>query len=121
MFVWKLGPAIATGNVVVIKPAEQTPLTALYIASLIKEVGFPPGVVNVIPGYGPTAGAAISEHPHIDKVAFTGSTEIGKLILQAAGKTNLKRVTLELGGKSPLVVFEDADLDAAVVNILFDF
>ncbi|XP_042148367.1 aldehyde dehydrogenase, mitochondrial isoform X1 [Ixodes scapularis] len=113
MVCWKLGPALTTGNVVVLKPAEQTPLTALYCASLIKEAGFPPGVVNVIPGYGPTAGAAIAAHPHVDKVAFTGSTEVGKLIQEAAGKSNTKRVTLEMGGKSPLVVFDDADLDQA--------
>jgi len=114
MMAWKLGPALATGNTVVIKPAEQTPLTALYLAHLVREVGFPAGVVNVLPGYGPTAGAAIAEHHFIDKVAFTGSTEVGKLVHMAAGKTNNKRVTLEMGGKSPLVVFEDADLEAAV-------
>ncbi|XP_065828874.1 retinal dehydrogenase 2-like isoform X2 [Oscarella lobularis] len=111
---WKLAPALCCGNVVVMKPAEQTPLTALYFASLIKEAGFPPGVVNIVPGYGPTAGAAISEHMNVDKVAFTGSTEVGKLIMQAAGKSNLKNVTLELGGKSPIIVFADADLDEAV-------
>uniref|UniRef100_H2YC07 aldehyde dehydrogenase (NAD(+)) n=1 Tax=Ciona savignyi TaxID=51511 RepID=H2YC07_CIOSA len=114
MQAWKLGPALSTGNVVVMKPAEQTPLTALYVASLIKEAGFPPGVVNMIPGYGPTAGAAISEHMDVDKVAFTGSTEVGHLIMQAAGKSNLKRISLELGGKSPNIIFEDADLDYAV-------
>ncbi|KAL3865715.1 hypothetical protein ACJMK2_043077 [Sinanodonta woodiana] len=114
MAAWKLAPALACGNVVILKPAEQTPLTALYLASLIKEAGFPPGVVNVIPGYGPTAGAAISSHPDINKVAFTGSTEVGKLIMEAAAKSNLKRVTLELGGKSPNVIFADANLDVAV-------
>lgn len=114
MQAWKLGPALACGNVSVLKPAEQTPLTALYVASLIKEAGFPAGVVNVVPGYGPTAGAAISEHMQIDKVAFTGSTEVGALILQAAGKSNLKRTTLELGGKSPNIIFADCDLDHAV-------
>lgn len=114
MFIWKIGPALATGNTVVVKPAEQTPLTALYLAQLSKEAGFPPGVVNVVPGYGPTAGAAISSHPRINKVAFTGSTEVGKLIMEAAAKSNLKRVTLELGGKSPLVICKDADLDYAV-------
>uniref|UniRef100_A0A8C2V6M2 aldehyde dehydrogenase (NAD(+)) n=1 Tax=Chinchilla lanigera TaxID=34839 RepID=A0A8C2V6M2_CHILA len=108
MLVWNCG------NTVVLKPAEQTPLTALHVASLIKEAGFPPGVVNVVPGYGPTAGAAISSHMDVDKVAFTGSTEVGKLIKEAAGKSNLKRVTLELGGKSPCIVFADADLDNAV-------
>jgi len=99
---------------VIMKPAEQTPLTALYVCSLIKEAGFPPGVVNVIPGFGPTAGAAISEHMDIDKVAFTGSTEVGKIIQQAAGRSNLKRITLELGGKSPNIIMADADLDYAV-------
>ncbi|XP_073526612.1 aldehyde dehydrogenase 1A1 [Phyllobates terribilis] len=114
MFSWKIAPALCCGNTVVIKPAEQTPLTALYMGSLIKEAGFPPGVVNIVPGYGPTAGAAISHHMDIDKVAFTGSTEVGKLIKEAAGKSNLKRVTLELGGKSPVIIFADADLDNAV-------
>jgi len=115
MQAWKLAPALAAGNTVVMKPAEQTPLTALYVAQLIKEAGFPAGVVNLIPGYGPTAGAAISEHMDIDKVAFTGSTEVGKLIQQAAGRSNLKNVTLELGGKSPHVVFDDCpDLKQAV-------
>jgi len=114
MQAWKLGPALACGNVSVLKPAEQTPLTALYVANLIKEAGFPPGVVNVVPGYGPTAGAAISEHMQIDKVAFTGSTEVGALILQASAKSNLKRTTLELGGKSPNIIFADCDLDHAV-------
>merc|ERR1719278_1619997 len=96
------------------KLAEQTPLSGLAVAQLVKEAGFPPGVVNVVPGFGPTAGAAISEHLDVDKVAFTGSTEVGHIIQQAAGKTNLKRVTLELGGKSPLIVFDDADIDKAV-------
>ncbi|XP_035683791.1 retinal dehydrogenase 2-like [Branchiostoma floridae] len=114
MFIWKLATALAAGNTVVIKPAEQTPLTALYLASLIKEAGFPPGVVNVLPGYGPTCGAHIVEHMDVDKIAFTGSTEVGKIIQAAAGKSNLKRVSLELGGKSPLIVFSDADLDTAV-------
>ncbi|XP_039090764.1 aldehyde dehydrogenase X, mitochondrial [Hyaena hyaena] len=111
---WKLAPALATGNTVVMKVAEQTPLSALYLASLIKEAGFPPGVVNIITGYGPTAGAAIAQHMDIDKVAFTGSTEVGHLIQKAAGDSNLKRVTLELGGKSPSIVLADADLDHAV-------
>jgi len=114
MQAWKLGPALAAGNTVVMKPAEQTPLTALYIAQLTKEAGFPAGVLNIVPGYGPTAGAAISEHNDVDKVAFTGSTEIGKLIQQAAGRTNLKTVTLELGGKSPNIVFDDANLAQAI-------
>lgn len=113
MMIWKIGPALACGNVVVLKPAEQTPLNALYVAALCKEAGFPPGVINVVPGYGPTAGAAISSHPDIDKVAFTGSTEVGQIVMEAAAKSNLKRVTLELGGKSPNVIFADADLDQA--------
>ncbi|KAK2563156.1 Aldehyde dehydrogenase 1A1 [Acropora cervicornis] len=114
MQAWKLGPALATGNVVVMKPAEQTPLTALYVASLIAEAGFPPGVVNLVPGYGPTAGMAIAEHMEVDKIAFTGSTEVGHLIQQASGRSNLKNTTLELGGKSPNIVFADSDLDHAV-------
>ncbi|XP_006894444.1 PREDICTED: aldehyde dehydrogenase, cytosolic 1-like [Elephantulus edwardii] len=110
----KIGPALCCGNTVIVKPAEQTPLTALHVASLIKEAGFPPGVVNIVPGYGPTAGAAISSHMDVDKVAFTGSTEVGKMIQEAAAKSNLKRVTLELGAKNPCIVFADADLDSAV-------
>jgi len=113
MLSWKLGPALACGNTVVLKPAEQTPLTALYCASLFKEAGFPPGVVNIVPGYGPTAGAAISENMDVDKVAFTGSTEVGRIVMSAAAKSNLKRVTLELGGKSPLIIFSDVELDWA--------
>ncbi|XP_015428442.1 PREDICTED: aldehyde dehydrogenase X, mitochondrial [Dufourea novaeangliae] len=113
MLVWKWAPALATGCTIILKPAEQTPLSALYAAALVKEAGFPPGVVNVITGYGPTAGAAISEHPDIRKIAFTGSTDVGHLIMQAAGGTNLKRVSLELGGKSPLVVFDDFDVKEA--------
>ena len=96
------------------KPAEQTPLTALRVGELIVEAGFPQGVVNMLPGYGPTAGAAIARHMDVDKVAFTGSTEVGHLIMEAAAQTNLKRVTLELGGKSPNIVFADADMDAAI-------
>lgn len=114
MLSWKFGPALATGNTVILKPAEQTPLTALYCAHLFKEAGFPPGVINILPGFGPTAGGNIAKHPDIDKVAFTGSTEVGKLIQQAAGLNNIKRVSLELGGKSPLVVFADADVNEAV-------
>ena len=114
MQAWKLGPALATGNTVVMKPAEQTPLTALRVGELIVEAGFPEGVVNILPGYGPTAGAAIARHMDVDKVAFTGSTEVGHLIMEAAAKTNLKRVTLELGGKSPNIVFADADMDQAI-------
>lgn len=114
MQAWKLGPALATGNTVVMKVAEQTPLTALYVASLIKEVGFPEGVVNILSGMGPTAGAAIARHMDVDKVAFTGSTEVGHLIQQASGSSNLKKVTLELGGKSPNIILSDADMAYAV-------
>src|ERR1700726_4912330 len=113
MAAWKLGPALATGCTVVLKPAEQTPLTALRLAELIAEAGVPDGVVNVVPGYGETAGAALAAHPDVDKVAFTGSTEVGKLIVHAA-TGNLKKVSLELGGKSPNVVFKDADLETAI-------
>uniref|UniRef100_A0AAY4A3W4 aldehyde dehydrogenase (NAD(+)) n=1 Tax=Denticeps clupeoides TaxID=299321 RepID=A0AAY4A3W4_9TELE len=114
MQAWKLGPALATGNTVVMKVAEQTPLTSLYVAHLIKEVGFPPGVVNIIPGMGPSAGAAIASHMDVDKVAFTGSTEVGHLIQQASGSSNLKKVTLELGGKSPNIILSDANMEEAV-------
>jgi aldehyde dehydrogenase (NAD+) len=114
MQAWKWGPALAAGCTIVLKPAEQTPLTALRVGELALEAGFPPGVINIVPGFGETAGAAIAEHMDLDKVAFTGSTDVGKLIMQAAGRSNLKRVTLELGGKSPNIVFADADLDAAV-------
>src|SRR5579871_5861999 len=114
MMAWKLAPALATGNTVVLKPAEQTPLSALRIGELILEAGFPTGVVNILPGFGPTAGAAIASHMDVDKVAFTGSNEVGHLIMEAAAKSNLKPVTLELGGKSPNIIFADADLDAAV-------
>jgi phenylacetaldehyde dehydrogenase len=113
MAAWKLGPALATGCTVVLKPAEQTPLSALRLAELVCEAGYPAGVVNVVPGYGETAGAALAAHPQVDKVAFTGSTEVGRLIVQAAAG-NLKKVSLELGGKSPNVVLADADLDAAI-------
>lgn len=114
MQAWKLAPALATGNTVVLKPAEQTPLTALRIGELILEAGFPEGVVNLAPGFGPTAGAAIASHMDIDKVAFTGSTEVGRLIMEAAARSNLKRITLEMGGKSPNIILEDVDLDEAV-------
>jgi phenylacetaldehyde dehydrogenase len=110
---WKLGPALAAGCTVILKPAEQTPLTALRLGELIQEAGFPDGVVNIVPGYGETAGAALAAHPQVDKVAFTGSTEVGKLIVQAA-TGNLKKVSLELGGKSPNVVFQDADIEGAI-------
>lgn len=113
MVSWKAAPALACGCTVVLKPAEQTPLTALYFASLVKEAGFPAGVFNVVPGYGPTAGRTIALHPDVDKVAFTGSTEVGHLIMKASGESNLKRVTLELGGKSPLIIFPDVDVAQA--------
>jgi aldehyde dehydrogenase (NAD+) len=119
MQAWKLAPALATGNTVVMKPAEQTPLSALRIGELIVEAGFPEGVVNLLPGFGPTAGAAIARHMDVDKVAFTGSTEVGHLIMEAAAQSNLKRVTLELGGKSPNIVFADTDLDEAVEGAHF--
>jgi aldehyde dehydrogenase (NAD+) len=119
MYGMKLGPALSMGNTVVLKPAEQTPLTALKVGELVIEAGFPPGVVNILPGYGPTAGAAIANHMDIDKVAFTGSTEVGHSILEAAGRTNLKRVGLELGGKSPNIVFADADMDETIEGCHF--
>jgi len=112
---WKVAPCLATGNVSILKPAEETPLTALRLAELALEAGVPPGVLNVIPGYGHTAGAALSAHPGVDKIAFTGSTEVGKLIVQAA-TGNLKKVSLELGGKSPNIVLADADIDAAIAG-----
>src|SRR5690242_4305643 len=115
MAAWKLGPALATGCTVVIKPAEQTPLSCLRLGELVQEAGIPDGVVNIVPGYGETAGAALAAHPDVDKIAFTGSTEVGKLILQAAAG-NLKKVSLELGGKSPNVVFGDVDIDSAVAG-----
>jgi len=114
MFIWKIAPALACGNVVVVKPAEQTPLTALAVAALALEAVFPPGVLNVVPGYGPTAGAALTSHMEVNKVAFTGSTEVGQIIMKAAADSNLKRVTLELGGKSPNIIMPDVDIDYAV-------
>jgi phenylacetaldehyde dehydrogenase len=113
MAAWKLAPALATGCCVVLKPAEQTPLSVLRLGELIQEAGIPDGVINIVPGYGETAGAALSAHPDVDKVAFTGSTEVGKLILHAAAG-NLKKVSLELGGKSPNVVFQDADIEQTI-------
>ncbi|HLX44842.1 MAG TPA: aldehyde dehydrogenase family protein [Bryobacteraceae bacterium] len=115
MAAWKLAPALAAGCTIVLKPAEQTPLTALRFGELIQEAGVPDGVVNIVTGYGETAGAALAEHPDVDKVAFTGSTEVGKLIVKASAG-NLKRVSLELGGKSPAIVFPDADLDRAIAG-----
>jgi len=113
MAMWKLGAALATGCTVVLKPAEQTPLTALYLAELIEEAGFPKGVVNIVPGFGETAGQPLVDHPLVDKIAFTGSTEVGKLIMERSSKT-LKRVTLELGGKSPNIILPDADMSKAI-------
>jgi phenylacetaldehyde dehydrogenase len=113
MAAWKLGPALAVGCTVVLKPAEQTPLTALRLGELIIEAGFPPGVVNILTGYGETVGAALVTHPGVDKIAFTGSTLVGKAINKAATDT-LKRVSLELGGKSPVIVLPDADIDTVV-------
>ncbi len=118
MVAWKWGPALAAGNTIVMKPAEQTPLTCLRMAELALEAGFPPGVINVVPGYGPTAGAALVRHPLVDKIAFTGEGTTAQIIMAEAAKT-LKRVTFELGGKSPNIVFADADLDAAVAGAEF--
>ncbi len=115
MAAWKLGPALATGCTVVLKPAEQTPLSALLLAELVAAAGFPEGVVNVVPGYGETAGAALAGHPDVDKIAFTGSTEVGRIILRAAAG-NLKKVSLELGGKSPNIVFDDADVKPTIAG-----
>jgi acyl-CoA reductase-like NAD-dependent aldehyde dehydrogenase len=115
---WKMGPALAAGNTVVFKPAELTPLSSLRVAELLAEVGFPPGVVNVVPGFGHVAGAYLAEHPGVQKVAFTGSTEVGRTIVQASAG-NLKRVQLELGGKGANIVFDDADLRAAVNGSAF--
>ena len=119
MQAWKFGPALAAGNTVVLKVAEQTPLTALRVGELAMEAGFPPGVINILTGFGPTAGGALARHMDVDKVAFTGSTKVGHEILKAAAETNLKRVTLELGGKSPNIVFADTDLDQAVEGAFF--
>lgn len=124
MFAWKVGPALAAGNCIVMKPAEQTPLSALRLAELSVEAGFPPGVINIINGTGAVTGNAISSHLDIDKVAFTGSTITGRKIMETAAKSNLKKVSLELGGKSPAVVFDNADLDQAAnwvcMGILFN-
>lgn len=119
MFAWKIGPALATGNTVVIKTAEQTPLSALVFANLVKEAGFPAGVLNIISGFGKVAGAALSAHMDVDKIAFTGSTVVGRAIMKAAASSNLKKVTLELGGKSPNIVFNDADIEAAISWVNF--
>ncbi|KAF2501470.1 aldehyde dehydrogenase-like protein [Lophium mytilinum] len=113
MAAWKLGPALCTGNTIVLKPAEQTPLSILYLANLIKEVGFPPGVINIVNGEGRKAGAALAQHLDVDKIAFTGSTATGREIMKMAA-VNLKNITLETGGKSPLLIFDDCDLEQAV-------
>ena len=113
MAAWKLAPALAAGNTIVLKPAEQTPVSVLELGKLIQEAGFPDGVVNIVPGYGETAGAALASHPGIDKIAFTGSTEVGKIIARTAAD-NLTKVSLELGGKAPNIVFADADIEQAV-------
>ncbi|WP_338752713.1 aldehyde dehydrogenase family protein [Bacillus sp. FJAT-52991] len=117
MAAWKLGASLATGCTVVLKPAENTPLSALYLATLIEEAGFPKGVVNIVPGYGKTAGQPIVDHPLVDKIAFTGSTPVGKAIMKSAADT-MKRVTLELGGKSPNIILPDADLTKAIPGAL---
>ena len=117
MAAWKVAPALACGNTVVLKPAEQTPLTALRFGELAAEAGFPPGVLNVLPGFGETAGAALVRHPGVDAISFTGSTEVGRIIMRGAAAT-LKKVSLELGGKSPNIVFADADLGVAVKGAL---
>ncbi|KAG0473450.1 hypothetical protein HPP92_015307 [Vanilla planifolia] len=114
MFSWKVGPALACGNTIVLKTAEQTPLSALFVAKLLHEAGLPEGVLNVVSGYGPTAGAALASHMDVDKLAFTGSTVTGKIVQQLASRSNLKPVTLELGGKSPMIIMDDADIDQAV-------
>uniref|UniRef100_A0A453SBH8 Aldehyde dehydrogenase domain-containing protein n=2 Tax=Aegilops tauschii subsp. strangulata TaxID=200361 RepID=A0A453SBH8_AEGTS len=114
MFFSKVAPALAAGCTMVVKPAEQTPLSALYFAHLAKQAGVPDGVINVITGFGPTAGAAIASHMDVDMVSFTGSTSVGRLVMEASARSNLKPVSLELGGKSPLIVFDDADVDMAV-------
>jgi acyl-CoA reductase-like NAD-dependent aldehyde dehydrogenase len=116
----KIAPALACGNTAVLKPAEQAPLTTLRLAELIQEAGLPPGVLNVVPGFGATTGAAIAAHPDIDKIGFTGSTAVGRLILQASA-INMKKVSLELGGKSPNIVFPDADLDKALTAAVDTF
>ncbi|PNY28939.1 Aldehyde dehydrogenase [Tolypocladium capitatum] len=119
MLAWKIGPALATGNTIVLKSAEQTPLSALVFANLVKEAGFPAGVFNLVSGFGNVAGAAISSHMDIDKVAFTGSTIVGRTIMKAAASSNLKTVTLELGGKSPNIVFDDADIEQTISWVNF--
>ncbi|MCP4001705.1 MAG: aldehyde dehydrogenase family protein, partial [Gammaproteobacteria bacterium] len=117
MAAWKIAPALACGNTIVLKPAEQTPLTALRLGEICQEAGLPDGVLNIVTGYGPTAGAALAEHMDVDKIAFTGGSATGRIIMQAASK-NLKQITLELGGKSPNIVFADSDIDSAVAGAI---
>ncbi|KAF5742959.1 hypothetical protein HS088_TW09G01021 [Tripterygium wilfordii] len=119
MFSMKVGPALAAGCTIILKPAEQTPLSALFYAHLAKKAGIPDGVLNVVPGFGSTAGAAITSHMDIDFVCFTGSTEVGRAVMAAAATSNLKQVSLELGGKSPMLIFDDVDLDKATDLALF--
>ncbi|KAL6615478.1 hypothetical protein ACP70R_037748 [Stipagrostis hirtigluma subsp. patula] len=119
MFFFKVSPSLAAGCTMVVKPAEQTPLSALFYAHLAREAGLPDGVLNVVTGFGHTAGAALTAHMDVDKVSFTGSTEVGRLVMEAAAKSNLKSVSLELGGKSPIIVFDDADVDTAVNLVNF--
>ena len=119
MAAWKIAPARACGNSVVLKPSEETPLSALRLAELLQDADVPGGVVNVVPGFGEVAGARLASHPDVDKIAFTGSTEVGKIITRASADSNLKRVSLELGGKSPNIIFDDADLDKAVAGAFF--
>src|SRR5438309_490588 len=119
MAAWKIAPALACGNSVVLKPSEETPLSALLLAELLQEAELPAGVLNVVPGRGETAGARLAAHPDVAKIAFTGSTEVGKLTAKASAESNLKRVSLELGGKSPNIVFADADLTKAVSGVFF--
>ena len=114
MFAWKIGPALATGNTIILKTSEFTPLSALRMCQLVQEAGFPPGVLNVVTGYGNIVGNAITTHMKIHKVAFTGSTLVGRKVMEAAAKSNLKTITLELGGKSPNIIFDDADIDQAL-------
>lgn len=113
MLAWKVAPALACGNTIVLKPAEQTPLSAIYFGSLVIEAGLPAGVVNILPGLGPVTGKSLAGHMGVDKIAFTGSTNTGRIIMKEAAN-NLKNITLECGGKSPSIVFPDADLDQAV-------
>src|SRR5699024_8292386 len=116
MAAWKMAPALATGCTIILKPAERTPLSALFLAELVAEAGFPKGVINIVPGYGETAGDALVKHPNVNKIAFTGSTNVGKSIMKEAANT-MKRITLELGGKSPNIILPDADLTKATPGV----